>query len=132
MSSTSSDDEIMADLEQFAHRWDDQPDPIRAGDGLLEWMNDLERTSRRAEEPERFTRYDAAMASPHWKQIRQTALMLARHRCQECQSAARLHVHHVTYERLGCERLDDLKVLCRGCHAAEHAKTLLHFEGDEP
>jgi hypothetical protein len=29
-------------------------------------------------------------------------------------------VHHLTYERLGCERAADLEVLCETCHRREH------------
>ena len=39
--------------------------------------------------------------------------------CQECGRASSemtLDVHHLTYERLGHERADDLIVLCRSCH----------------
>lgn len=32
----------------------------------------------------------------------------------------RLEVHHLTYERLGCEAPDDLLVLCGRCHATFH------------
>lgn len=28
-----------------------------------------------------------------------------------------LHLHHKTYERLGCERDDDVELLCTNCHA---------------
>jgi hypothetical protein len=29
-------------------------------------------------------------------------------------------VHHTSYERLGCERDEDLEVVCRGCHLGHH------------
>jgi 5-methylcytosine-specific restriction endonuclease McrA len=32
-----------------------------------------------------------------------------------------VEVHHLTYERLGEERLTDLVALCRSCHEREHA-----------
>ena len=31
-----------------------------------------------------------------------------------------LDVHHLTYERLGREKDEDLRVLCRACHGDEH------------
>jgi 5-methylcytosine-specific restriction endonuclease McrA len=31
-----------------------------------------------------------------------------------------LHVHHLTYERLGEELLEDLQIICRPCHENEH------------
>lgn len=36
--------------------------------------------------------------------------------CEKCRSPKRLTVHHVTYKRLGHERLSDLQVICFGCH----------------
>lgn len=29
-------------------------------------------------------------------------------------------MHHLTYERLGCEWLTDLVALCKDCHEQEH------------
>jgi hypothetical protein len=29
-------------------------------------------------------------------------------------------VHHLTYVRLGREKMKDLRILCKGCHANEH------------
>lgn len=45
--------------------------------------------------------------------------MLARehHRCKRCKQARYLEVHHLTYKRLGFERMDDLEALCVRCHA---------------
>ena len=37
-----------------------------------------------------------------------------------CGVKHRLQVHHLTYERLGNERDEDLKVLCWACHEREH------------
>lgn len=37
------------------------------------------------------------------------------------------HVHHITYERRGWERLEDLVLLCPECHEMIHARGL--FEG---
>lgn len=36
--------------------------------------------------------------------------------CERCGSRKRLHVHHVTYERLGWERMSDLQIICHKCH----------------
>lgn len=37
-----------------------------------------------------------------------------------CGETEGLHLHHLTYERLGAERLDDLTPLCPNCHAMVH------------
>ncbi len=36
--------------------------------------------------------------------------------CQECGTSKDLQVHHLTYERRWCERLEDLLTLCEPCH----------------
>ncbi len=64
--------------------------------------------------------YQAYLKSDEWKQTREEALEWACHRCQLCNSPDRLHVHHRTYERIGCEDLADLTVLCSGCHDRHH------------
>jgi len=61
-------------------------------------------------------RYNAYMRSDEWRQVRQAALARAQQQCQECGERNRLEVHHLTYERLGRERPNDLRVLCDSCH----------------
>jgi 5-methylcytosine-specific restriction endonuclease McrA len=59
--------------------------------------------------------------SPHWRSLRLEVLAGADYRCAKCrQHRAWLHVHHLTYERLGAERLEDVQPLCPNCHAREH------------
>lgn len=63
--------------------------------------------------------------SPEWWQIRRTAMRRANWRCErekpgDSRHEGTLDVHHRTYENLGHERLDDVEVLCRACHQAEH------------
>ncbi len=60
------------------------------------------------------------MASREWVQRRTRSLNLAGWRCHRCESAKRLQVHHKSYARLGCERDDDLEVLCKSCHEDHH------------
>lgn len=48
-----------------------------------------------------------------------------RFRCEECSlyfHRCRLEVHHVTYERIGRERLGDLRILCESCHGTQHGE----------
>jgi 5-methylcytosine-specific restriction endonuclease McrA len=60
-----------------------------------------------------YTRY---IGGPLWRTMRQRALARYGSRCQECGRDGPVQVHHVTYERLGHERLEDLRVLCTWCH----------------
>lgn len=72
--------------------------------------------------------YDQYLATPHWKAMRAAKLRQAGHECERCGEPAMemegawfgLEVHHLTYERVGHEHFDDLMVLCRPCHAAQH------------
>lgn len=67
--------------------------------------------------------YQAYIKSPEWEEIRQRRLERDQRRCVDCGSDgsdSRLEVHHLTYERFGHERLDDLQTLCHFCHCIEH------------
>jgi hypothetical protein len=56
------------------------------------------------------------MASREWRLKRQQVIDRAGGVCERCLLASIENVHHLTYERLGDERLDDLQGLCRPCH----------------
>lgn len=67
-----------------------------------------------------FDSYGAYLASPHWKGLRAKYRQSGRpQRCSVCRSH-RFQLHHLTYERLGAELLDDLVPLCRWCHDKTH------------
>jgi antitoxin YefM len=58
--------------------------------------------------------------SKHWRYVRELRLQKDLFSCQGCSSKNRLHVHHLTYERVGAELLDDLVTLCWDCHWTVH------------
>lgn len=62
------------------------------------------------------TAYLAHINSEKWRRIRLRILRLASYRCQRCKTAKAEEVHHLTYERLGHERDNDLQALCKPCH----------------
>jgi hypothetical protein len=65
--------------------------------------------------------YQDYLKSAHWQRLRRIALEKAKHRCQLCNvNNVQLDVHHRTYERLGCEYIEDLTVLCCTCHERHH------------
>lgn len=66
-----------------------------------------------------------------WRERRRAALDAAGYRCQKCREPRRLNVHHLTYERLGQERPEDLQVLCRGCHETTHGRVPRPIDGPE-
>ena len=50
-------------------------------------------------------------------------LIIAQYKCESCGSNVQLQCHHITYERLTRERIDDLVILCggsNGCHQRIH------------
>lgn len=60
------------------------------------------------------------LLTPEWREKREQRMELDSYRCFRCQSEDRLNVHHITYERLGRERMSDLVTLCWSCHRKEH------------
>ena len=64
--------------------------------------------------------YSTYLQSDRWQELRRLALDVADHRCQVCNQAQNLEVHHRTYERLHHEQLNDVTVLCNRCHALFH------------
>jgi 5-methylcytosine-specific restriction endonuclease McrA len=67
--------------------------------------------------------YAGYLRSPYWRAVRRRALVAAGYRCQRCPAVRDLQVHHLTYERLGCEQPADVEVLCDSCHAAAHGRS---------
>lgn len=84
----------------------------------------------------RIRRYLEFLKTPECRATFKRALERAGYRCEECGSGSDLEVHHLTYERLGCELPEDLRVLCRRCHETAHAprnrqKFLLELYGQQ-
>jgi 5-methylcytosine-specific restriction endonuclease McrA len=57
------------------------------------------------------------MNSSAWQATRLAAFAVHGRACQNCGAMGPLQVHHRTYERLGHERIEDLRVLCKYCHS---------------
>lgn len=69
--------------------------------------------------------YEFYMKTERWKEKRKTRLLLDFFRCSICGTAKNLQVHHVNYENVGNENLEeDLVTLCRKCHAKVHEMDL--------
>lgn len=75
---------------------------------------------RSIEYAQRHAAYTQYLSSPEWKAKRDVALIRAARKCEECGNTRRLQVHHLTYDRLGDEEHEDLRVLCDACHRREH------------
>lgn len=75
--------------------------------------------------------YHEYLRSLEWKDRRDDKLWEAGYRCSMCGADGydvRLEVHHLTYERVGHERSEDLMVLCRACHEKRHSKEWADIE----
>lgn len=83
---------------------------------------DVESNKEYTEEELRFMPYDEFLKTAYWLRFRALAIKRASYKCDECKSKRNLHVHHLTYERRGCEAIDDVVVLCKHCHAKRHGK----------
>jgi hypothetical protein len=84
--------------------------------------------------------YRRYLRSGHWRRLRARIRSQRSDRCEVCglvrgadlatgrllrgetrpRTRVVLEVHHLTYERLGQERDEDLQLLCQSCHAGAH------------
>jgi hypothetical protein len=64
--------------------------------------------------------YITYLKSDKWKKIRNAVVARDGNKCTKCSSTDNLHVHHLTYDRVGEEELTDLITLCKDCHEATH------------
>ncbi len=88
---------------------------MTALDILKDWNKALEEKAWRR-------RYKAHLASEKWARYRQRVLKRDNWRCTGCGDTQGLEVHHLTYERLGKERLTDCTTLCHTCHRQQHRR----------
>lgn len=65
--------------------------------------------------------YQEYLKSDHWQKTRNKMLEHYNHTCVICGKQERLHVHHISYDRLWQEDFDDLVVLCEDCHSWIHS-----------
>lgn len=66
--------------------------------------------------------YKEYIKSTVWYQKRLARLKKDNYTCQKCGDTEFLEVHHLTYDNLGDEPIEDLICLCRACHQAIHDK----------
>ena len=74
-----------------------------------------------------FSSYDAYLKGDHWRERKAAYRASDRPQRCICGEYEGLQLHHITYERLGAELLDDLRLLCAGCHTTVH---ILERRGD--
>lgn len=65
--------------------------------------------------------YEKYLQSEHWKETREKRLEIDGHRCYLCGHKKKLNVHHLRYNNLGHEDVEnDLITLCHRCHGMIH------------
>jgi hypothetical protein len=84
----------------------------------IHWKPQIEKTYKE--------NHDLYIKSDIWKRKRNYILSKRGNKCQNpnCQkpiiSKSKLHCHHLTYKRFGCEEENDLQILCEPCHNKVH------------
>jgi len=62
------------------------------------------------------------LESDAWQNIRKKILNRDNNKCVVCGTSSNLDIHHITYERVGNEDVDDLVTVCRKHHNEIHKK----------
>jgi hypothetical protein len=75
-----------------------------------------------------YYKYLIHLQSDYWKNIRLKVLERDCDICQKCKERKATEVHHLTYERLGNELLEDLLSVCRSCHLKIHGNKTDGFD----
>jgi 5-methylcytosine-specific restriction endonuclease McrA len=71
----------------------------------------------------RVYKYLTYLQSDKWKAKRTLVLIRDHNLCQQCRIEPALDIHHLTYDNLYNEPLEDLQSLCRECHINIHRAT---------
>ena len=64
--------------------------------------------------------YEAYLCSKSWRKKQNAIKERCNNVCEDCHQYAMVDVHHITYENIGDERLDELLGLCVACHQRKH------------
>jgi phage terminase large subunit GpA-like protein len=69
-----------------------------------------------------YAKYERYLRSKEWKRKTWAIWKRAKRCCEHCGGKDNLQVHHLTYEHLYDEPLDDLVLLCKVCHEEADAE----------
>jgi len=68
-----------------------------------------------------FEAHEIYLKSERWLAFRRRILIRSDGFCENCFKKTKpLHIHHLTYERWGCELEEDVLALCVTCHNEIH------------
>jgi hypothetical protein len=65
-------------------------------------------------------RYENYINSPQWESVKNRYYQTHPRRCAACNTASRIHLHHMYYGNFGCEQDNDLIPLCNTHHDQYH------------
>lgn len=78
----------------------------------------------------RSAKYISVLRSERWRALKLRRLMVCGFACEGCGqrysgngpkgALKAFDLHHTHYQTLGCERLEDVRILCRECHSGQH------------
>ena len=102
-------------------------------DFFQEWKNQKKAESTMLYESLKYANYQNTNAykyhqylqSYEWKSKRKLVLNRDNNLCQICKTEQALDIHHLRYENLYNEPLEDLQALCRDCHVNMHREEYL-------
>ena len=69
-----------------------------------------------------FNSYGEYLKSDLWRKKRENILDILGRKCNRCKTKYSLIIHHITYDSVGNEKMEDVEVLCYKCHREEHGK----------
>ena len=75
--------------------------------------------------------YPEYLKTEHWRAVRYRAMQRARWQCQACGKDA-VDADHMTYDRRGFERPEDVMALCRPCHKTKHESFIIRARASFP
>ncbi|WP_348714237.1 hypothetical protein [Tenacibaculum sp. 190130A14a] len=87
---------------------------------LQEYSLLRESIERNNYETSKYAEYVRYLKSTKWRRIRKDVLERDENMCQECKVSKAEHVHHLTYDNLFNETLEDLLSVCSKCHTKIH------------
>ncbi len=88
--------------------------PYRNIDTSLDYLNKKGNKYMSTKEKEKY------MKGEQWKALRILTRLRDGSKCRVCGSMRNLNCHHIHYDNLGNEELDDLVTLCENCHTKLH------------
>lgn len=64
--------------------------------------------------------YETYLKSKKWTDFKAKVIGMRGFNCELCKSQKNIQLHHLTYERLGKEDINDVMILCKKCHEKAH------------